>query len=110
MASMMDLNLYHWDVRNKGNPRIGLLERLEGKVEIPFSDLDASDNVSVGEVPKEPLPSKKHRHLPFPEDKLVVDSSDDLDYVMDNQASLEQCCVRKLPRRKTCPVGSFAEE
>ena len=24
VASMMDLNLYHWDLRNKGNTRIGL--------------------------------------------------------------------------------------
>ena len=38
VASMMDLNLYHWDLRNKGNMRIGLLAHLEGVVKSVFSD------------------------------------------------------------------------
>ena len=110
VALMMDLNLYHWDVRNKGNARTGFIEHLEMKAKSPFSDLDTSDNVSVREIPEESVSLKKCPALPVSEDQSAFSSSDDSDYEMDNGASLEQCPARKLPARKSHPVGSFSEE
>ena len=110
MASMMDLNLYHWDLRNKGRARVGLLEHLEGRAENVFSDLDPSDDSTVEEVPEKSVPSKKRPALPFPEAGPTLDSSNDLDYEVDNQASLDQLPMRKLPATESHPVGSFSEE
>ena len=68
VASMMDLNLYHWDIRNNGNMRVGLLEHLEGRVGNVFSDLDPSGDSTVGEVPEKSVPSKKRPAPPLSED------------------------------------------
>ena len=106
---MMDLNLYHWDLRNKGNARLGLLERIESGVGNVFSDSDPSDDSTVGEVPEKSAPSKKRPASPFPQGGLVLDGSNDSDYEVDNQASLEQLPTRKLPARESRPAGSFAE-
>ena len=83
---------------------------MEGRVESVFSDSDPSDVSTVGEVPEKSVPSKKHPALPFPEGQLGLDSSNDSNYEMDNRASLKQCPVRKLPARKSHPVGSLAEK
>ena len=109
IASMMDLNLYHWDFRNKGKTRIGLIEHLETKAESPFSDLDASDDSSVREVPQESVSTKKRPGSPFPETGPVLDSSDDSDYEVEGRASLNHLPARKLPARESRPAGLFAE-
>ena len=109
VASMMDLNLYHWDLRNKGNIRIGLLAHLEGVVRSVFSDSNPSGDSTVGEVPEKSAPSKKRPASPFHEVGLDLDSSDDSDYKVVNRASLKQLPARKLPARESCPAGSFAE-
>ena len=110
VASMMDLNLYHWDLRNKGRTRVGLLEHLRGRTENVFSDLDPSNDLTVGEVPEKSAPSKKHPALPFPQDGMALEASDDSDYEVDTPASLSQWPARKLPARGSHPVGSLSEE
>ena len=109
VASMMDLNLYHWDFRNKGKIGIGLIEHLEAKAESPFSDSDASDDSSVREVPQESVSAKKRPGSPFPETGPALDSSDDSDYEVEGCASLNHLPARKLPARESRPAGSFAE-
>ena len=65
VALMMDLNLYHWDLRNKGRVRVGLSEDLESRTKNVFSDSDPSDNSTIGEMPERSAPSKKHPASPF---------------------------------------------
>ena len=86
------------------------MEHLESKVETPFSDLDASNDVSVGKVPEGSASSKKQPALPLSKGQSAWSTSDDSDYEVDERASLEQGLVRKLPAKKSRPVGSFAKK